>query len=1460
LITLFPAKTQNFAGNGLMDLSPYCVRCDLMEEINGAYTADVELASFEGMEMVREDMILRLPANVRETPYMEIAGSAPTVNRTIYRVNVTTSKERTFTYIYSKPSWNYDYALKRLHAGTEYVYFEQVSSYFHRAETMDGTTGYILNGDGEFVRSEGSEGTPAQTIASRQTRDQLFRIKGVTPGTNGVTLFARHITSDLQKDNYVPEIKSENATGAALAQAIFDGCVQPHAFNVFSDVPWTYTGSVGRTDPMSALMGADTGLTSLIGGEVLRDNFDIYYAKAIGHDRGATIEYGKNAVSMEINIDEDEVCTRVIPIAYDKDNNSVQLPEVYVDSPRFMAWDRPRGIRELDLRDLKIGDTYKTLDALHAAMRERAAEYFETGVDRPKISARAEYVDLSRTNAAGKGPVSVVFLGDTVLLRDPRHRMSYKVKVTSYVFDVLTKTYRSLGFGNAQTSLGSIQWTAKNLANGTISAVKLMAQTVTGPVIAQGAVTGGNIADATILAKNIAAETITGDKIAAGTIATGNLQAGAVTADKIAAGVLNAGLIEAGSITTEKLAAGAVTADKIAAGVLSSDLIEAGSITTEKLAAGAVTADKIAAGVLGAGLIEAGSITTEKLAAGAVTADKIKAGTITADSGIIANAAIGAAQIKNAAIETAKIALGAITQALIAQGAIGTAQIADGSITSAKIVELSADLIKTGTLSVERLLIVGEDGLIYHINATSAGLTAAQLTQEQYKKYINGTVIVAKSITAAQLAARTITANEILSGTITGNEIAAYAINASHIKAHSITANELASDVGESLNLTSNTAIRLLVEAVDEKATQDDIDKSIESVNENIDEKLKDYSTTTQMNSAIEQKANSITSTVSATYATKTQAQGYATTAKSDAITTASTDATTKANNAKSDAIASANASTDEKLKSYSTTTQMNSAIEQKANSITSTVSATYATKTQAQGYANTAEANANSATDTKLRQYTTLTQTADSITAAVADKVTQSDVDASIDAIETFENTAVRIDVSGMHVKTTGAIAFVVDDVLRAHIDETGVNAPRVVVTEEFFAPNAVLKNLSSTIPWKGSIQASLDAAPKWLTGYTELFVPAGTYQEDIVIRGFKGAQLGISLYQGVTINGSITIEQCDNVRIASSALGQAKIYPRDARNVISARNVGMLELNSLQISGYRQRASAQSGTATGVEMIGGVLDMSNCCVEYTRDYGVLFYMGASGTVNDCIGGLQGGDYSTNANLGYGILGSSGCHFAVLGRCPRGNTLPVSAWLSTVYGADAVTPTDGGMEYVAPTEITKTFAISKHCTYLYGVSRLRDDQSAQFGQGHYGGYATGGLNWRTGAMWFADATAELAGKTILSATLTLRRATGGFSNAVPVYLGYTPLTESNYTSTLTPSFTQSTNNYPGASISRESEMTYDVTQLMNAVKSGYAIALREPTRSYSGNYSPAYTQFYGKGSGFEPLLTVTYK
>lgn len=96
------------------------------------------------------------------------------------------------------------------------------------------------------------------------------------------------------------------------------------------------------------------------------------------------------------------------------------------------------------------------------------------------------------------------------------------------------------------------------------------------------------------------------------------------------------------------------------------------------------------------------------------------------------------------------------------------------------------------------------------------------------------------------------------------------------------------------------------------------------------------YSTTTQMNSAISQSASNITSSVSATYETKADA--------TTKLNSAKTYADTKA----SDAESNANTATDNKLLNYSTTTQMNSAISQSASSIESTVSATYETKNDA--------------------------------------------------------------------------------------------------------------------------------------------------------------------------------------------------------------------------------------------------------------------------------------------------------------------------------------------------------------------------------------------------------------------------------------------------------------------------------------------------------------------------------
>ncbi len=149
-----------------------------------------------------------------------------------------------------------------------------------------------------------------------------------------------------------------------------------------------------------------------------------------------------------------------------------------------------------------------------------------------------------------------------------------------------------------------------------------------------------------------------------------------------------------------------------------------------------------------------------------------------------------------------------------------------------------------------------------------------------------------------------------------------------------------------------NENIKIKYEKGDKPTDWTPAPEDVDSAITNVDNKFANYSTTTEMNSAITQKANEITSSVSNTYATKS----------------------------------TVNSLSDNLTKNYSTTSQMNSAINQKANEITSTVSNTYATKTTvndlsnnlAKNYSTTSQMNsainqkANEITSTVSSTYTT--------------------------------------------------------------------------------------------------------------------------------------------------------------------------------------------------------------------------------------------------------------------------------------------------------------------------------------------------------------------------------------------------------------------------------------------------------------------------------------------------------
>lgn len=274
---------------------------------------------------------------------------------------------------------------------------------------------------------------------------------------------------------------------------------------------------------------------------------------------------------------------------------------------------------------------------------------------------------------------------------------------------------------------------------------------------------------------------------------------------------------------------------------------------------------------------------------------------------------------------------------------------------------------------------------------------------------------------------------------------------------------------------TQEMANKLYANAVQEG--QDAADQAEKNAKDDTDTKLKNYSTTVEMNSAINQAADSISLEVSKKYATTGQleekytdavkagqdaantAESNATKAGQTAASNAETNATKAGQAAADQAEKNAKADTDTKLLNYSTTLEMNSAIKQAADSISLEVSKTYTTTVQVeekynaavkagqdaanaaesnatkagQSAANNAEKNAKADTAEKLKSYSTTEQ----MTAAI--KMATDNI--------TLEVTTVRQAVSekngnfyGSKIPTTSnepASSWTSDDLKSLHIGD---------------------------------------------------------------------------------------------------------------------------------------------------------------------------------------------------------------------------------------------------------------------------------------------------------------------------------------------------------------------------------------------------------------------------------------
>lgn len=148
----------------------------------------------------------------------------------------------------------------------------------------------------------------------------------------------------------------------------------------------------------------------------------------------------------------------------------------------------------------------------------------------------------------------------------------------------------------------------------------------------------------------------------------------------------------------------------------------------------------------------------DELAVNNITADSIKA-----DSAKIKKLETDKLSVNDADIKYAKIDFANITEATMEyfyskSGLIKNVTVGDQTITGELVgVTIKGDIIEGGTVKADKLVIKGEDGLFYKLNVDALGEATAS-SDKKYQNGLDGSAIIAKSITAEQISVKDLVA------------------------------------------------------------------------------------------------------------------------------------------------------------------------------------------------------------------------------------------------------------------------------------------------------------------------------------------------------------------------------------------------------------------------------------------------------------------------------------------------------------------------------------------------------------------------------------------------------------------------------------------------------------------------------------------------------------------------------
>lgn len=394
-------------------------------------------------------------------------------------------------------------------------------------------------------------------------------------------------------------------------------------------------------------------------------------------------------------------------------------------------------------------------------------------------------------------------------------------------------------------------------------------------------------------------------------------------------------------------------------------------------------------------------------------------------------------------------------------------------------------------------------------------------------------------------------------------------------------------------------------------------------------------------------------------------------------------------------------------------------------------------------------------------------------------------------------------------------------------HIDENGISGGTGTF-KTLNCPDVVKSTGNAT--YSGGLQEAFDAMNgRFLTGNVTISLSADQYGT-FMLKGVYGVNASINIVgNGHSINGVLAVYNC---KLTNVGIGGVTINGNGSSTPLVLMDAGYVSVSGATING--------GGVVTAVD----------------ANYGTRLMMYNNGLYNasnlirlgHCTEGslvqLRGGS-CTN------YLRADGARWTMSGTRPDGTYAQENTCLHAPENPDSLTIDYGTSQPSVTPVTTESYTASVTGTYYPSGHWINDNTIRQ---GHEGTGSNGRKDY--GCMWFNAST--LTGKTIKSATLTIKRISGkGRSSSVTLKL---------WTTTLTGKSGKPTDSLVNlgeiGKIANGETATFNVpTSAINVIASGGGLVLytEETTNKTGKTYSENYAHFEGVG-GSAPVLTVTYQ